>query len=307
MTTILLTGKTGQLGRELQLSLAPLGHVIAMDRTQMDLNSPDSIRRTIRDVAPDIIVNAAGYTAVDQAESEPELAMRINAAAPGVMAEEARRLGSLLLHYSTDYVFDGRRTEPYTEADEPNPLNTYGRSKLEGERAITASGCAHLILRASWIYSCRGTNFVLTMLRLARARNELAVVDDQIGSPTWARALAQSTAELLGKVGGADVPTGIYHLSAAGVASRYDTAIKIIEIARQLSGESTGWAAVRPIKSAAYPLPAARPLNAATSKKKVEQVFGIVMADWKNQLRSCLADYFRHKHCAIPPPQVRSL
>jgi dTDP-4-dehydrorhamnose reductase len=283
---ILLLGKTGQVGWELQHSLPSLGPVIALDRTQMDLTNPDSIRQAIRDAAPDIIVNAAGYTAVDKAEAEPDLAMQVNAVAPGVMAEEARRLNALLVHYSTDYVFDGRSTVPYTEEDAPNPLNTYGRSKLEGERAIAASGCAHLILRISWIYSDRGTNFVLTMLRLAREREELVVVDDQIGSPTWAHALAQTSAELLGKVRRTDEETGIYHLSATGYTSRYDFAKKIIEIARQLSGEKDGWATVRPITNAEYPLPAKRPLNAATSKEKIKQVFGIEMPAWTEQLNS---------------------
>ena len=288
MKRILLIGKTGQVGWELQHSLAPLGRVIALDRTQMDLTCPDSVRRAIRDVAPDIIVNAAGYTSVDKAESEPELAMQVNAIAPGVIAEEARRLNALLVHYSTDYVFDGRTSEPYTEVDEPNPLNTYGKSKLEGERAIAASGCTHLILRISWIYSDRGTNFVRTMLRLAREREELAVVDDQIGSPTWARTLAQSSAELLGKVRRTKEETGIYHLSAAGYTSRYDFAKKIIETARQLSGEKEGWATVRPITNAEYPLPAKRPLNAATSKEKIKRTFGIEMPVWTEQLNSYL-------------------
>lgn len=288
MPRILLIGKTGQLGWELQQSLAPLGRLIALDRTQMDLTRPDSVRRAIRDAAPDIIVNAAGYTAVDKAESEPDLAMQVNAVAPGVMAEEARRLDALLIHYSTDYVFDGRNSEPYTEVDEPNPLNAYGKSKLEGERAIAASGCAHLILRASWIYSDHGANFVLTMLRLARERKEIVVVDDQIGSPTWARALAQTSAELLGKVRRTKEETGIYHLSASGYTSRYDFAKKIVEIARELSGKKEGWATVRPIKNAEYPLPAKRPLNAATSKEKIKRVFGIEMPVWTEQLYSYL-------------------
>ena len=290
MTTILLTGKTGQVGWELQHSLAPLGRVIALDRTQMDLTHPDSVRRAIRDAAPDIIVNAAGYTAVDKAESEPGLAMQVNAVAPGVMAEEARRLNALLVHYSTDYVFDGKSPAPYTEVDEPNPLNTYGKSKLEGERAIAASGCTHLILRISWIYSDRGTNFVLTMLKLAREREVLAVVDDQIGSPTWARTLAQTSAELLGKVRRIQEESGIYHLSAAGYTSRYDFAKKIIEIARQLSSEKEGWATVRPITNAEYPLPAKRPLNAATSKEKIKRTFAIEMAPWQVQLTAFMHD-----------------
>ena len=292
MKRILLIGKTGQVGWELRHSLPSLGPVIAPSRTQMELTRPDSIRRAIRDVAPDIIVNAAGYTAVDKAELEPALAMEINAAAPGVMAQEAKRLNALLVHYSTDYVFDGKSSTPYIEADEPNPLNAYGKSKLEGERAIAASGCAHLILRASWIYSSRGTNFVLTMLRLARERGELAVVDDQIGSPTWARVLAQTSAELLGKVQRTKEETGIYHLSAAGYTSRYDFAKKIIEIAREVSGEKEGWATVRSITNAGYPpLPAKRPLNAATSKEKIKRVFSIEMTPWQEQLAAFMREF----------------
>jgi dTDP-4-dehydrorhamnose reductase len=290
VTRILLTGKTGQVGWELQKTLVPLGTVVALDRSQMDLSNSDSIRKVIRDVKPEIIVNAAGYTTVDKAESEPDLATQVNAVAPGVMAEEAKRINAILIHYSTDYVFDGIKSVPYTEEDEPNPLNIYGNSKLAGERAIAASGCPHLILRASWIYSARGTNFVLTMLRLARARKELAVVNDQVGSPTWARSLAQTTAELLLKVRHAANEAGVYHLSAAGYTSRYTFAKKIIENARQLSGQESGWAEVRPTTTENYPLPAARPLNAATNKEKIKKVFGIEMADWENQLKSCMQE-----------------
>ncbi len=289
MTTILLMGKTGQVGWELLRALAPLGRVIAPDHTQMDLTNPDSIRLAIRDAAPDIVVNAAGYTAVDKAESEPDLAMQVNAFAPGVIGEEVRRLNALLIHYSTDYVFDGTKPEPYVETDEPNPVNVYGKTKLAGERAIAASGCAHLILRTSWIYSSRRSNFVLTILRLARERKELAVVSDQIGSPTWAHALARTSTELLGKIDGNREKTGIYHLSAGGYASRYDFAQKIIEIARQLYDKNTGWATVRPTTNAEYPpLPAKRPLNAATSKEKIRRVFGIEMPSWTEQLNSYL-------------------
>lgn len=290
MTTILLTGKNGQVGWELQRTLAPLGRVIALDRTQMDLTNADSIRKAIRDAAPGIIVNAAGYTAVDKAESEPDLAMQVNAVAPGVMAGEAKRIDALLVHYSTDYVFDGTRSTPYVEEDAPNPLNTYGKSKLEGERAIAAAGCEHLILRASWIYSARGANFVLTMLRLARERKELAVVDDQIGSPTWARALAESTAQLLRNLRLPQEESGIYHLSAEGYPTRFNFAKRILEIAREISPHTMGAPTLRRITSAEYPLLAARPLNAATSKDKIKRVFGVEMADWETQLGSFLRD-----------------
>lgn len=292
MKTILLTGKTGQVGWELQTALASLGRVIALDRTQMDLSKPDSIRIAIREAAPDIIVNAAAYTAVDKAESEPELAMMVNGIAPGIMAEEANRLGALLVHYSTDYVFNGTKSEPYTEDDETNPLNVYGKTKLAGERTITTTGCAHLILRTSWVYSGRGANFVLNMLRLARERRELAVVDDQVGSPTWARALAQSTVDLLGKSRHLKKMSGIYHLAAEDFTSRFNLAQRIIELARELSNERTDWATVRPTTTAEYPLPAVRPLNSAMSKEKIQRVFGINMTDWQSQLMACLGNIF---------------
>ena len=292
MTTILLTGKTGQVGWELQRTLAPLGRVIAWDRVQMDLTDTNAIRSTIRDVAPDIIVNAAAYTAVDKAESEPALVMQVNAIAPGIMAEEAKRIGAVLVHYSTDYVFDGTQSAPYTEDDRPNPLNIYGKSKLEGERAISVSGCKHLILRTSWIYSNRGLNFVLTILKLARERQELAVVNDQIGSPTWAPALAGTTAELLRRAHRLDKETGIYHLAANGSTSRFDFARKIIALAQKVSGNEPGWASIRPITTKDYPLPAARPLNSATSKDKIKQTFGIEMSSWESQLQACLTGMF---------------
>lgn len=221
--------------------------------------------------------------------------MQVNALAPGVMAEEARRLNALLVHYSTDYVFDGTNPEPYVEDDVPNPLNAYGRTKLEGERAVAAAGCQHLILRASWIYSATGTNFVLTMLRLAREKKELAIVEDQIGSPTSAKALALATTELLGKIKGTLPEQGIFHLSAAGHVSRLDFARRIIAIAQQLSGSAQGWAALRPTTTAQFPLPAARPLNAATSKEKIKRVFGIEMGHWEAQLAAFLQESQPHR------------
>ena len=288
MNTILLIGRNGQVGWELQHALAPLGRVIAPDRAQMDLTQPDAIRRVIRDVSPGIIVNAAGYTAVDKAEAEPELAMQVNAVAPGIIAEETKRMNALLVHYSTDYVFDGMQSTPYVEADEPNPVNAYGKSKLEGERAITAAGCVHLILRTSWIYSARGTNFVLTMLRLAREKKTLSVVDDQIGSPTWAHALAASTAELVAKGNLWRSNPGIYHLSASGYASRLEFAREILAAARMTFGIETSWAELQSTTTANYPLPAKRPLNAATSKDRISKVFGINMQQWQWQLEQFL-------------------
>lgn len=290
MSGILVTGKTGQVGWELERRLAQLGDVVAVDRHQMNLTDPDSIRRAIRRMRPAIIVNAAGYTAVDKAEAEPDLSFQVNGIAPGVMAEEARRIDALLVHYSTDYVYDGAKGTPYVEGDTPNPLNIYGKSKLEGEQAIAAAGCAHLILRTSWLYSSRGTNFVLTMLKLARERKELAVVIDQIGSPTWARMLADSTATILGDPEHARQNSGIYHLSAQGYPSRFDFAEKIIELARRLSPNGADWASVKPTTTENYPLPAMRPLHAATSKDKIKNVFDIAIPDWVQQLKACLTE-----------------
>ena len=289
MLRILVPGKTGQVGWELQGALAPLGTVIALDRSGMDLASPDSIRRAIRDAKPQVIINAAAYNNVDKAESEPDLAMRVNGVAPGVMAEEAKRLGAILIHYSTDYVFDGEIERPYVEDDPPNPVNAYGKTKLAGEHAIEAVGGHYLILRSSWIYSARGSNFVLTVLRLAREKPELAMVDDQTGSPTWARALAEATAGLLRRKELIPDRSGVYHLAASGHTTRYEYAKAIIAIARELSGVSGGWARVRPIDSEQYPLPARRPRAPVISKVKVRRAFGVKMAQWDEQLRAFLS------------------
>lgn len=290
MTRILVTGKTGQVGWELQSALAPLGTVIALDRSQMDLADAGSIRKAIRGAKPEIIVNAAGYTIVDKAESERDLAMQVNGIAPGVMAEEAKRLGAILIHYSTDYVFDGELRRPYVEDDAPNPVNTYGKTKLAGERAIQAVGGMHLILRTSWAYSARGSNFVLTILRLAREKAELSVVNDQTGSPTWARSLAQATADLLRKRDLIPNHSGVYHLSATGHTPRYEFARAIIRIMKEVSGTPDGWASVKPITSDQYPLPAKRPRNPVTDKDKVQRVFGVEMPHWESQLGAFLSE-----------------
>jgi len=288
---ILVTGKSGQVGWELQSTLAPLGAVTAVDLEHMDLAQPDSIRRVIRELKPEIILNAAAYTAVDKAESEPDLAMRVNGVAPGVLAEEAKRLGALLVHYSTDYVFDGELGRAYTENDAPNPVNAYGRSKLAGERAIEAVGGQYLILRSSWVYSARGSNFVLTVLRLARERPELSMVVDQSGSPTWARALAQATADLLRKKELISRESGVYHLAAGGHTSRYEFAKAIIQVMSEVSGVTDGWARVKPTTSDQYPLPATRPLHPAMSKSRIQRVFGVEMPSWQRQLEGFLRDY----------------
>lgn len=286
MKRILLTGKTGQLGWELQHTLKPVGEIIATDRSQLDLTKTDTIRKAIRDIAPDIIVNAAGYTTVDNAETEREIAYQVNAVAPGIIAEEAARARSLLVHYSTDYVYDGTKQSPYTEADSPNPVNFYGNSKLDGEQAIAASGCKHLILRASWIYSNRGTNFVRTMMRLAQEKNDLSVVTDQIGCPSWARFLAVVSAEILLKNNGLENFSGTYHLSATGHVARFDFAQSIIALAKQFGNPGSKWAQLHPIKTIDFPLPARRPLYVATSKNKLSERFGVSIPSWQIQLES---------------------
>ena len=286
MPRVLVAGKTGQLGWELQSALLPLGRVLVLDRAQMDFASADSIREALRTHKPDVIVNAAGYTSVDKAEAEAARVHQVNAIAPGIIAEEAKRLNALMIHYSTDYVYDGMKGAPYTEDDAPNPLNTYGRSKLAGEQAITAVGCAHLILRASWIYSDRGSNFVLLALKLARERETVAMVADQVGSPCWARSLASSTAQLLARMHDRRDVSGVYHFSAVNHTTRYDFANKIIELAQAHMAPGTRWATLTRTTTANYPLPAARPLNVATSKEKIRRDFGIIMPSWQEQIEA---------------------
>ncbi len=289
---ILLTGKNGQVGWELQRTLAPLGEVVAVDRQALDLANPDAIRALIREVKPALIVNPAAYTAVDKAESEPELAMAVNGIAPGVMAEEAKRLGAAMIHYSTDYVFDGSKTSPYTEDDAPNPLNVYGRTKLAGEQAIQAAGISHLILRTSWVYGARGRNFLLTILRLAKERDELKIVDDQTGAPTWSRMIAEATAIILAKLplppgeGWGEGGSGLYHLTAAGQTSWHGFAGAILES----RARSTGVAGPRliPIPTSAYPLPAPRPQYSVMANDKLQRAFGVALPAWQSGLGLCM-------------------
>ncbi|MBZ0096880.1 MAG: dTDP-4-dehydrorhamnose reductase [Sulfuricella sp.] len=287
---ILLTGKNGQVGWELQRTLATLGEVVAFDREGMDLANPDSILIAIRAVRPDLIVNAAAYTAVDKAESEHELAMAINGIAPGIMAEEAKRLGAAMIHYSTDYVFDGTKTSPYTEEDTPNPLSVYGKTKLAGEQAIQAAGISHLIFRTSWVYGARGRNFLLTILRLAKERDELRIVVDQIGAPTWSRMIAEATAQILAQAYSpmshhplliAEV-SGIYNLTAAGRTSWFGFTQAILENA-QMGTQ------VIPIPTSDYPLPAPRPLFSLLSSDKLSKTFGMKLPPWEDALALCMA------------------
>jgi dTDP-4-dehydrorhamnose reductase len=287
---ILLTGANGQVGWELHRALAPLGEVIALDRSRLDLSRPDALRKTVRAIAPDAIVNAAAYTAVDRAESEPELARAINAIAPGILAEEAHRLDAVLVHYSTDYVFDGTKPEPYTESDSPNPLSVYGRTKLEGERAIGASGCRHLTLRTSWVYGTRGSNFLLTMLRLARERRQLRIVDDQIGAPTWCREIAQATAALLARPDlAAPGIGGLYHLTARGATSWFGFAQAIFE-SPEMARIGVTPPAIEAIPTSAYPTPARRPANSRLDCARLERRAGVRPAAWDAVLPRALAE-----------------
>ncbi len=287
MSTILLTGTSGQLGGELQGALASLGRVVAPNHAELDLADPDALRTAVRNINPSIIVNAAAYTAVDKAEAEPARAAQINTTAPEILASEAKRCGALLIHYSTDYVFDGTRTTPYTEADGTNPLSVYGSTKLAGEHEIAGSGCRHLMLRTSWVYSAGRNNFVLTMLKLAQERSELAIVTDQVGSPTWARALARATATILQQVAAGNTSTGLYHLTASGSASRHELVRRLIEISRA-GGRSAGWANLREAKTADFPLPAARPPYSVLDNTKIHRDFGIKMPSWEDQLQEFL-------------------
>lgn len=281
---ILLTGAQGQVGYELERSLQALGQVTAVDRARMDLSDLGQVRAVIRSVKPGLIVNAAAYTAVDKAESEPGLARRINAEAPEVMAIEARKLGAAMVHYSTDYVFDGSKAGAWLETDTPNPINAYGQSKLEGEQAVAAAGIDHLILRTSWVYGMRGKNFLLTMLRLAKEREQLRVVCDQHGAPTWSRTVADTTAVLLARAqeGGEDwwkQHTGLYHLGSGGQTTWCGFAEAIMALQAMPCK-------VVPITSADYPLPAHRPANSVLDCTRLRAM--CAMPDWRDALALCL-------------------
>jgi len=288
---ILLTGKDGQIGWELQRTLAPLGEVVAFGRNGLDLADLGALSSTVRALQPDVIVNAAAYTAVDQAQKEPELAMRLNAEAPGVLAREAARSGALLVHISTDYVFDGRKNSPYVEDDAVNPINSYGSSKLAGEAAVREAGGRHLILRTSWIYAARGKNFLRTILRLAHERDELRVVSDQIGAPTWSRLVAEAIAHLvaLTRTQHAGVP-GTYHLTTGGETSWHGFAQEAITQATKLAGFKARVQTITPIPSSEYPLPAQRPLNSRLSNARLETAFALRLPDWQIALRLCLEE-----------------
>ena len=304
---LLITGANGQVGWHLQRALAPLGEVLAIDVEHVDLTDLEAITRTVREFAPDVIANAAAYTAVDKAESEPDLARAINVAAPARLAEECVRSGALLIHYSTDYVYDGSKSGAYVESDPTGPLSVYGQTKLDGDRAIIASGCAHVILRTTWVYDIRGKNFLRTVLRLAREKDELRMVGDQFGAPTWARALAESATIILARLLERRAATGawgsgLFHLTAAGRTSWAGFAQAILEDYEALldwpadSDEFGGplkAQRVVEISSEQFLSPARRPRNSVLSNAKIQAAFGIVMPDWRSQLRLALRDAIR--------------
>ncbi len=284
---ILLFGKSGQVGWELQRSLALLGEIIALDTDSTefcgDFTDLQGITDSIRRIAPDIIVNAAAHTAVDKAESEPDLARTINALAPTMLAMEAKRLGAWLVHYSTDYVFDGSGDQPWLETDNTGPLNVYGTTKLEGEQFIRQSGCKHLIFRTSWVYASRGGNFARTMLRLAQERDELSIINDQIGAPTGADLLADVTAHAIRAALLKPELSGLYHLAAAGETSWHGYASLVVDMA-QNSGISL-WITpedVHPVPTSAFPTPAKRPLNSRLDTTKLQQAFGLHLPNWQD-------------------------
>jgi dTDP-4-dehydrorhamnose reductase len=279
---ILILGSAGQLGRELQRSFGDFGSVTAADRTQCDLADPSSIRAQVRDAAPDIVLNAGAYTAVDRAESERELAYAINATAPGVLAEEALRRGALLVHYSTDYVFDGSKHEAWTEDDAPNPLSVYGGSKLAGEHAIAAVGGRFLVFRTSWVYGPHGKNFLFTMLRLGRERERLSIVNDQFGAPTSSIELAIATRAIVegvvdGRYGVDADWAGLYHMTCAGSTSWFGFAQAIFQRA---AAQLVRVPELAPIPTESYPTPARRPRNSVLSNEKLGARFGVQLAPW---------------------------
>ena len=284
---ILITGQHGQVSQALQQRLQGLGELVVLGRDQLDLANAEQIRQQVRAHRPDLIINAAAHTAVDQAESEPDAAFAINAIAPGILAEEAKALGIPLIHYSTDYVFDGSKPAPYTENDTPNPLGVYGQSKLAGEQAIAAVGGKYLILRTSWVYSSHGKNFLLTMQRLLQEKPQMRIVADQIGAPTWAGTIADSTRALIERWQAGDAGEwGVYHLTAQGETSWFGFAEAIGE---QLRAEGKPCADLEAIPSSAYPTPARRPLNSRLDCSRLQQQWHVSQPQWQDALHECLA------------------
>ena len=291
---ILLLGKNGQVGWELQRSLSVLGELMALDRHSTpcgDLSQPQRLQETVRALRPDVIVNAAAHTAVDKAESEVDLARTLNATAPGMLAQAAAEVGAWLVHYSTDYVFDGSGEKPWAEGDATGPLGVYGQTKLEGEQAIAASGCRHLIFRTSWVYAVRGGNFAKTMLRLAQERERLTVIDDQHGAPTGADLIADVTAHAIRIVQQKPELAGLYHLVAGGETSWHGYASHAIARAREMRPD-LGWkvAEIAPVPTSAFPTPARRPLNSRLNTEKLQQAFGLALPHWQRGVDRLLVE-----------------
>lgn len=305
---ILLIGNNGQVGRELNRMLPQLGDVKSLGREQLDLSKPEDIRSAIRAFRPNLIVNAAAYTAVDKAETEQDLARAVNADAPAVMAEEAKTLGAFLVHYSTDYVFDGSKTSPYTEADPTNPKNVYGKTKLEGELAVQQSGASNLIFRTAWVYATEGRNFLLTILRLATQREELRIVCDQIGAPTTSKEIAMATTKILSQIfaqgNGSYSPAdgnSIYHMTAGGTTTWFGFTQAILEQARKIDASAPWFAAatnsrplivrnVIPIMASKYPTPASRPSYSVLSNEQLNRTFSVRLPDWRTQLHTIFSN-----------------
>src|SRR6202142_1794956 len=299
---LLVTGASGQTGWELSRSLMPLGDVVALDRRQCDFSRPELLPTILRDIKPDVVVNAAAYTAVDKAEREEKLAMTVNGTAVGVIAEESRKAGILLVHYSTDYVFDGVKQTPYTEEDAPNPINAYGRSKLVGDAAVRQAGGAYVILRTSWVYAGRGHNFLGTILRLASEREELGIVDDQIGAPTRAHDIADATALIIRAIcqeqAQGQFASGLFNLTASGATSWHGIAKAILEeAARHALLPAQHLPQLKPIPSEEYPTPAARPKNSRLAVDRISNRFGIALPDWKQGLARCIEEINTGERC----------
>jgi len=318
--TILLTGKTGQLGSELNRLLPKLGEVIAPERSELDLREPEKIREVMRNAKPHVVVNTAAYTAVDAAETDEATASAVNAEAPRLLALEAKKIGALIVHFSTDYVFDGFKKSPYLETDPPNPINAYGRTKLAGEEAVRNSGAAHLIFRTSWVYAMHGKNFLLTILRLATEREELKIVDDQVGAPTCAFDLAQATTGILTgilartkSVFVPDEASGTYHMTAAGQTTWYEFAKAILEetgrapqglpwLASATKGRPLIARRVLPISTQEFRSPTLRPACSVLSNARLFQAFGVTLADWRTHLQRC----FSAESISANPPAILS-
>ncbi len=301
--TILLSGKDGQVGWELERTLSPLGTVVSLDHAAMDLAKPDSIRNAVRQIRPNLIINAAGYTSVDRAESDSDNAIAVNGVAPGILAEESKRINASLVHFSTDAVFNGEKGAPYTEEDAPCPINIYGQSKLFGEIAIQEVGVPHIIFRTSWVYGARGHNFARSILKLSAERDEITVVDDQVGAPTWSRMIAETTAMIIagtgilcGRSNGLDQVSGIYNMTAGGYTSWFDFAVALIERAHilgknDLRGVHTKRANVIPVRTSEYQLIAKRSLYSVLDNEKLWRTFSFVLPGWCTQLELCFQSW----------------